>query len=83
MKLIISLWILEQEDQNETKPTTNKQEKQTSKKSKPVSKARLRTQLSSFTHKWLAGSLKGHGARITDMDFSPNGKYVITVAEGK
>ena len=36
-----------------------------------------------FSHPWVASSLKAHGAAVLDMDFSQNGKYLITVAEGK
>lgn len=73
----------ENEEKSETKSTNNIQEKQTSKKAKPTSKVRVKTQHSTFTHSWLAGTLKGHGTRILDMDFSPNGKYVITIAEDR
>ncbi|XP_060574633.1 transducin beta-like protein 2 [Ruditapes philippinarum] len=71
-----------EEDKNDSKPA-NKQEKQANKKVKPAGKTKVKSQQSTFAHKWLASSLKGHGARILDMDFSPNGKYVITVAEDR
>lgn len=35
-----------------------------------------------FLHPWLMTSLKGHTGQISDMDFSPNGKYLATCAEG-
>ena len=36
-----------------------------------------------FSHPWLVCSLRGHSAPITGVDFSVNGKYVVTSAEGK
>jgi len=36
---------------------------------------------STFSHKWLMGSLKAHSKRILDMDFSPSGKFLATTAE--
>ena len=35
-----------------------------------------------FTHAWLASTLKGHAAPILALDFSPNGKQLVTCAEG-
>ncbi len=35
-----------------------------------------------FSHAWLASSLKGHSQQILGLDFSPNGKYMATCAEG-
>lgn len=35
-----------------------------------------------FTHSWLLTSLKGHTGAITDMDFSTDGKHLVTCAEG-
>jgi len=53
-------------------------------KEKPKKKVNERKQKevkSSFTHKWLLTSLKGHSKRILDMDFSPNGKFLVTTSE--
>ncbi|PSN56508.1 hypothetical protein C0J52_08453 [Blattella germanica] len=36
----------------------------------------------SFTHPWLLTSLKGHSGEVMDMDFSSNGKFLATCAEG-
>jgi hypothetical protein len=36
-----------------------------------------------FSHEWLAGVLKGHGDCVLDLDFSSNGKYMISCAEGR
>ena len=36
-----------------------------------------------FNHPWLITTLKGHGGRVLDMDFSENGKYLASCADGK
>ena len=36
-----------------------------------------------FSHPWLLTSLKGHTGQVLDMDFSVNGKYLITCADGQ
>lgn len=35
-----------------------------------------------FTHKWMIGALKGHTGTVLDMDFSSNGKFLASSAEG-
>lgn len=37
----------------------------------------------SYTHQWMITSLKGHTGQVQDMEFSSNGKFLATVAEGK
>ncbi|KAL3858331.1 hypothetical protein ACJMK2_012925 [Sinanodonta woodiana] len=74
---------IKEEDKNETE---EKEEKvtlieKTSKKTRPVQRPR-KTQVS-FSHPLLASSLKGHSSPILSFDLSPNGKYVITVAEDR
>lgn len=81
MSTILYILVPEEEEQEESKPVTKKEKTQPNKKPKSVSKQKGKSSVA-FTHEWLAGSLKGHSSRILDMDFSPNGKYVITVAEG-
>ncbi|XP_066254548.1 uncharacterized protein [Euwallacea similis] len=34
-----------------------------------------------FNHPWLLATLKGHGGRVLDMDFSPNGKYLVSCSD--
>ncbi|XP_054271810.1 RNA exonuclease 1 homolog isoform X1 [Macrosteles quadrilineatus] len=34
-----------------------------------------------FTHQWMVSSLKGHSGHVTDLDFSSNGKFLVTCAE--
>ncbi|XP_052261131.1 transducin beta-like protein 2 isoform X2 [Dreissena polymorpha] len=71
------------EQVEEESKNSSKSEKQlANKKPKLVARVRSREKIV-FTHKWLAGTLKGHSSPILDMDFSPNGKYVITVAEDR
>ena len=36
-----------------------------------------------FKHKWLASTLKAHSDRVTGIDFSPNGKYLLSTGNGK
>jgi len=36
-----------------------------------------------YTHSWLLTTLKGHTGTITDMDLSPNGKYLATSCEDR
>ena len=57
-------------------------ESKASGKQKFQGKKKAESKASVFTHEWLAGSLKGHGDGVLDMDFSSNGKYLISCAEG-
>lgn len=36
-----------------------------------------------YTHPWLLTSLKGHSGQVLDMDFSHNGKYLASCADGE
>ncbi|BFZ18412.1 hypothetical protein BsWGS_21451 [Bradybaena similaris] len=36
-----------------------------------------------FSHPWLSSTLKGHSSRIVALDFSPNGKYMISASEDR
>lgn len=35
------------------------------------------------SHPWLVTTFKGHTSEVRDMDFSSNGKYLASCAEGK
>ncbi|XP_005100638.1 transducin beta-like protein 2 [Aplysia californica] len=60
-----------------TEKTNNKkQQKSAPKNVKKVAQA-------AFSHPWLAGTLKGHSGRIVGLDFSPNGKYLISTSEDR
>jgi len=56
-------------------------EKEVVKPKKKATERKSKDAKSTFTHKWLMTSLKGHTKRILDMDFSPNGKFLATTAE--
>lgn len=73
----------EEDKQDETNTKEEKQEKQQQQKKTKIPTKPKRATNVAFNHKWLASSLKGHSSPILDMDFSPNGKYVITVAEDR
>ncbi|KAK3084303.1 hypothetical protein FSP39_011349, partial [Pinctada imbricata] len=53
---------------------------------KPGKKSRTRqvkrTQSVQFSHPWLACTLRGHSGQVLGLDFSSNGKYLITTADG-
>lgn len=72
----------EKEEETQKEEKSEKKEVTVQKKTKPVQKFRKNQQVA-FAHHWLAGSLKGHSSPILDFDVSPNGKYVITVAEDR
>uniref|UniRef100_A0A2C9KI42 Uncharacterized protein n=1 Tax=Biomphalaria glabrata TaxID=6526 RepID=A0A2C9KI42_BIOGL len=36
-----------------------------------------------FSHLWLSSTLKGHSSSIVSLDFSPNGKYLLTASEDR
>lgn len=72
--------------------TENKESTNGSKTGKAVEKASKKSKLAAstkkssfvpFAHKWLASSLKGHSSRVVSMDFSPNGKYLVTASDGE
>lgn len=42
-----------------------------------------RNEKNSFSHPWLASTLKGHTDDIRDIDFSSNGKYLASCGEGR
>lgn len=76
------------QDDKEEPVVVKKKSKESADKTNASKKPKLslkqkRSGNSLFTHPWVASALKAHGASILDMDFSQNGKYLITVAEDR
>lgn len=44
---------------------------------------RVDTRSTQFTNPWLIGTMKGHTGQVLNMDFSANGKYIASCADGK
>ena len=65
---------IEDKDRSEKKPSVKIEKKQNIKPNKVKDIP--------FTHKWLAASLKAHSDKITGIDFSSNGKYLISCGLG-
>ena len=65
---------------------TNEERTKTEKGDKQVKKSKQRQVKRShsvqFTHPWMACMLKGHSGLVTGMDFSSNGKYLMTASDG-
>ena len=81
---LTKLKIVDDDKQEEkSKPSSKngqvKSDNASKKRDRPLRKKDSKT---SFSHAWLAGTLKGHGSDILGLDFSQNGKYVITCAGG-
>lgn len=68
----------ENEDVNSADGTQDSQGRK--KKEKPVVKKR--DSRATFTHPWLACTLKSHSGPVLGFDFSPNGKYLASCSEG-
>ena len=81
---MINLLSLFVESENDKKVTTNagSEKSNSNKKVKPVTKSSKKPAHVPFTHEWLSCTLKGHSSRIVSLDFSPNGKYLVTASEG-
>uniref|UniRef100_A0A0B6ZZF9 Uncharacterized protein n=1 Tax=Arion vulgaris TaxID=1028688 RepID=A0A0B6ZZF9_9EUPU len=50
---------------------------------KPAAKTVKKAAHIPFFHPWLSSTLKGHSSRIVALDFSPNGKYMISASEDR
>ncbi|XP_060075371.1 transducin beta-like protein 2 [Ylistrum balloti] len=88
--LLCSVWKKDTKDQKEdsgenqvskVKTEPVKQEKN-SKKLKLNIRSKKPQQVQ-VTHPWLASTLKGNSSAVLGIDFSPNGKYLITTAEDR
>lgn len=53
-----------------------------SKKQKVTQEKGKRETKHTFSHRWLATTLKGHSFPVLSFDISPNGKYIAACAEG-
>merc|ERR1712038_1088990 len=77
-----------EEEEPEEKPQQNghaksKKPQQTSSKKHLKEKPSKRDNKHVFTHPWLASTLKAHSSPILDMDFSLNGKYLVSSSEDR
>ncbi|KAK7499108.1 hypothetical protein BaRGS_00009655, partial [Batillaria attramentaria] len=72
----------ESEDAQETSSKTEKSSEKQSRKSKLVPKVK-KSAFVPFTHKWLSCTLKGHSSRVVSLDFSSNGKYLVTASDDR
>lgn len=72
----------EDEPEQDKKPANAAPDK-SNKKVKPITKSVKKPPHVAFSHAWLSCTLKGHSSRIVSLDFSPNGKYLITASEDR
>jgi len=68
---------------SDSKKNAKKPVKTSSKASKIKPAAPSKDSKSPYTHSWLLTTLKGHTGIITDLDISPNGKYLATSSEDR
>ncbi|XP_071944671.1 transducin beta-like protein 2 [Antedon mediterranea] len=71
-----------QEKHKEDEEPIKKEKHQTSKKAKQQGKWQKKQQ-HSFSHPYLAATLKNHSDNVLDLDFSINGKYLASCAEDR
>ena len=72
---------LETEEKVEPKEATKEKNIQPKKKERVPAKRKDPKQ-PIFSHPWLASTLKNHSNPVLGLDFSPNGKYLASWAEG-
>lgn len=53
------------------------------KKKAPENKWSAKSDKQAYSHPWLLTTIKGHTGPILDIDFSSNGKYLASCAEGE
>jgi WD40 repeat protein len=73
--------IITEESEDKKKPTQPQKTQPKAKKEKPS--VRKGNGKAAFSHPWLATTLRFHSGQVLGLDFSPNGKYLITCADGK
>ena len=78
----VELFISETEEEPTKKPSQNQQKSSKKKDLQKGVKGKKEVKVT-FTHPWLTCSLKSHSQPILDMDFSANGKFLASCAEGK
>ncbi|OWF53107.1 transducin beta-like protein 2 [Mizuhopecten yessoensis] len=88
--LLCSVWKKEtkeqKQDSDENQVTKTKADPVKQEKNSKKSKLNVRTkkpQQLQVNHPWLASTLKGNSSAVLGIDFSPNGKYLITTAEDR
>lgn len=68
----------------ENKDNKSGKKKETSNKQKrKVAETKWSKSKSGFSHPWLLSSLKGHTGNVLDMDFSQNGKYLVSCSDDR
>ncbi|CAL1531957.1 unnamed protein product [Lymnaea stagnalis] len=71
-------------DKTRTQESLGNDKSSASKKVKPTAtKVVKKAAYVPFSHPWLSCTLKGHSSRIVSLDFSPNGKYLLTASEDR
>lgn len=75
--------ILEESKSTESAESTEKKTKSNTKIDKKSAFKPTKAKEVQFKHKWLAATLKAHSDRITGIDFSSNGKYLLSCGLGK
>lgn len=71
-------------DNSAKNQTKSGQQPNANSKSGKKSQLKKRGDKTNYSHSWLLTSLKGHtGTSVLDMEFSANGKYLATCADGE
>jgi len=71
-------------EEEESPQENHKEEKNSTQKTKKKgADKKVKEVKTTFTHKWLLTSLKGHSGRVLDLDFSANGKFLASCGEDR